>query len=117
AEGNDVGGVRLPEVAVPLGTYTGWNVLLPQLKELGYLSGLIGGFEPFAMTRTDRQKSGDARLSIEERYAGREDYLDRVKHAAEDLVRDRFILAEDVRAVLRRAEEMWNAVVPQQVKK
>jgi len=103
----------LPEVAVPLGTYTGWNVLLPQLKELGYLSGLIGGFEPFAPTRADRQKSGDARLSVEERYTGRQDYLDRVKQSAEDLVRARFMLAEDVRAVLQRAEEMWNAVVPQ----
>jgi len=110
-DGNDLAGIRLPEVAVPLGTYTGWNVLLPQLKELGYLSGLIGGFEPFAVTRADRQKSGDARLSIEERYAGRQDYLDRVKQSAEALARDRFMLAEDVRTVLQRAEEMWNAVV------
>ena len=48
ADGNDVSGIRLPEVAVPLGTYTGWNVTVPQLSDLGYLAGLIGGFEPFA---------------------------------------------------------------------
>jgi len=111
ADGNDVGGILLPEIAVPLGTYTGWNVAVPQLNNLGYLSGLIGGFEPFALTREARLKRGDARLSIEERYAGRQDYLDRTKQAAEVLVRDRFMLAEDIRTVVQRAGEIWDAVV------
>ena len=110
-DGNDVSGIRLPEVAVPLGTYTGWNITIPRLKDLGYLSGLIGGFEPFPLTREDRQKTGDPRLSIQERYTGREDYLDRVKKAADDLVRERFMLPEDVRAVLQKAEETWNVIV------
>ena len=110
-------GIRLPEVAVPLGTYTGWNVTRPQLSDLGlsnlgYLSGLIGGFEPFALTKEQREKTGDARLSIAERYTGRQDYLDRVKQAAEDLVRQRFIRAEDMPAVILEAERIWNAVVP-----
>jgi hypothetical protein len=111
ADGNDVAGIRLPEVAVPLGTYTGWNVVRPQLKELGYLSGLVGSFEPFALTRADRQKSSDTRLSIEERYAGRQDYLDRVKQTTDNLVRERFMLSEDVPAVLQRAEDTWSAVM------
>ena len=111
ADGNDVSGIRLAEVAVPLGTYTGWNITNPQLSELGYLSGLVGGFEPFPMTKKQREQSGDARRSIAERYTGRDDYLDRVKRAADDLVRRRFLLREDVRAVVLRAEEMWNAVV------
>jgi len=111
ADGNDIGGIRLPEVAVPLGTYTGWNVTIPQLKDFGYLSGLIGSFEPFALTREDRLKRGDARLSVEERYAGRQDYLDRIKRAAEVLVRDRFMLAGDIRTVVQRAGEIWDAVV------
>ncbi len=111
ADGNDLSGIRLPEVAVPLGTYTGWNVTIPQLSDLRYLAGLVGGFEPFPLTREQREKSGDARLSIGERYASRQDYLDRVKQAADDLVRQRFLRGEDVRAVVLRAEEMWNAVV------
>jgi len=110
-DGNDLAGIRLPEVAVPLGTYTGWNVTVPQLKDLGYLSGLVGGFEAFALTREDRQKSGDARLSINERYSGRQDYLNRIKQSAESLVRERFMLADDVPAVVQRAEEMWDAIV------
>jgi hypothetical protein len=111
ADGNDMSGIRLPEVAVPLGTYTGWNVTVPQLADLGYLAGLIGGFEPFPLTREQREKEGDPRLSIRERYMGRQDYLDRVKRAAEDLVRQRFMRDEDVPAVVLRAEAIWNAVV------
>jgi hypothetical protein len=115
ADGNDVSGIRLPELAVPLGTYTGWNAIVPQLgglglKDLGYLSGLIGGFEPFALTKEQRERSGDARLSIAERYTGRQDYLDRVKQAVEDLVRQRFMRGEDVRAVLLEADKTWTAV-------
>jgi hypothetical protein len=111
ADGNDVAGIRLPEVAVPLGTYTGWNVTIPPLSELRYLSGLVGGFEPFPITKIERDQSGDTRLSIAERYAGRQDYLDRVKRAIDDLVRQRFMLGADVPAVVRWAEQIWQAVV------
>jgi hypothetical protein len=111
ADGNDAAGIRLPELAVPLGTYTGWNVMLPQLTELMYLSGLVGGFEPFARTKAERDASGDRRLSIAERYTGRPDYLATVKRAADDLVRQRFLRAEDVPAVVQSAERIWNAVV------
>jgi len=109
-DGNDVAGIRLPETAVPLGTFTGWNVTIPQLSELRYLAGLIGGFEPFALTKEQRLANGDSRLSIAERYSGRQDYLDKVKRAANDLVRQRFLRAEDVSAVLQSAERMWNAI-------
>jgi hypothetical protein len=109
-DGNDVAGIRLPEVAVPLGTYTGWNVTIPQLSDLRYLSGLVGSFEPFARTTEHRTASGDARLSIAERYRGRSDYLDKVKRAADDLVRQRFLRSADIPAVVRSAERMWNAV-------
>jgi hypothetical protein len=111
ADGNDVSGVRLPELAVPLGTYTGWNVTVPQLADLRYLSGLVGGFEPFPLTRAQREQSGDARLSVEERYASRSDYLQRVQQAADDLIKRRFMRIEDVPAVMLRAGEIWDAVV------
>jgi hypothetical protein len=110
ADGNDVAGIRLPEVAVPLGTYTGWNVTIPQLSELRYLSGLVGAFEPFARTKEQRLANGDSRLSVAERYSGRPDYLDKVKRAADDLVRQRFLRVEDVPAVLQSAGRIWNAV-------
>jgi hypothetical protein len=109
-DGNDVAGIRLPEVGVPLGTFTGWNITLPQLSELRYLSGLVGGFEPFARTKEQRLASGDSRLSIAERYSGRQDYLDKVKRAANDLVGQRFLRVEDVPAVLQSAERMWTTI-------
>jgi hypothetical protein len=110
-DGNDVAGVRLPEVAVPLGTYTGWNVTVPQLGDLRYLAGLVGGFEPFARTKEQRLANGDSRPSIAERYSGRQDYLEKVRRAADDLVRQRFLRADDVPAVLQSAERMWSAIV------
>jgi hypothetical protein len=111
ADGNDVAGIRLPEVAVPLGTYTGWNVTIPQLSDLRYLSGLVGSFEPFARTKEQRLANGDSRRSVAERYSGRPEYLDKVRRAANDLVRQRFLRVEDVPAVLQSAERIWNAVV------
>ena len=79
ADGNDVGGIALPEVAVPLGTHTGWNVSTYPLSGLRYLAGLVGSFQPFAKTRAEREQSGDSRPSIEERYTNRQDYLQRVQ--------------------------------------
>ena len=110
-DGNDEGGIALPEVAVPLGTHTGWNVSTYSLSGLRYLAGLVGTFDPFARTRAEREKSGDARRSIEERYSSRDDYLQRVKRASADLVRERFMLQADVDGALQRAQQTWDLVV------
>jgi hypothetical protein len=110
-DGNDVSGIRTPEVAVPLGTHTGWNFTIPEYRDLQYLGGLVGGFEPFALTKAERDAAGDTRLSIAERYMGQADYLDKIKQAADDLVGQRFLRREDVPAVLRRAEQVWNLVM------
>jgi hypothetical protein len=110
-DGNDVGGIALPEVAVPLGTHTGWNISTYPLSGLRYLAGLVGSFEPFAKTRADREQSGDSRLSIEERYKSRQDYLQRVRRAAADLVRERFVLESDVEALVQQADQTWSVIV------
>ena len=109
ADGNDEGGIALPEVAVPLGTHTGWNVSTFQLSGLRYLAGLVGSFQPFARTKAEREQSGDSRPSIEERYASRQDYLQRVRRAATDLVRERFVLQDDVEGVVQQAEQTWSS--------
>jgi hypothetical protein len=108
--GNDRGGIRIPEIAAPLGTFTGWNVQLPQIANLEYLSGLVGSFEPLPITREGKKKNGDARKSIEESYSGREDYLDHVKRAAQDLVKQRLTLPGDVDDVMRRGAALWDWV-------
>jgi hypothetical protein len=111
ADGNDEGGIALPEVAVPLGTHTGWNVSTFQLSGLRYLAGLVGSFQPFARTKAEREQSGDSRPSIEERYASRQEYLQRVRRAATDLVRDRFVLQDDVEGVVEQADRTWSVIV------
>jgi hypothetical protein len=108
ADGNDLSGVRLPEVQAPLGTYTGWNVSVPPLASLHYLDGLLGSFEAFPRTRASGQKSGDGRKSIAERYSNEDEYLNRVRQSADDLARQRFLLPEDLPGVMNRAEAMWN---------
>jgi hypothetical protein len=110
-DGNDEGGIALPEVAVPLGTHTGWNISTYRLGGLRYLAGLVGSFQAFPRTRAEREQSGDSRASIEERYNGRQDYLQRVRRAAAGLVRERFLLQADVEGVVERAGRTWDVVV------
>jgi len=102
ADGNEVAGIRLPDLAVPLGTYTGWNFYRNEAMS-GELCDRDGAFVPFARTRADRLAAGDPRPSLEERYAGRADYVARVQAAAQALVRDRLLLPEDAAAYVARA--------------
>lgn len=111
ADGNDLGGIALPEVAVPLGTYTGWNVTVPQLTGLRYLAGLLGSFIPFSSTEEERLATEDPRRSIAARYDDRQDYLDQVQRAAQVLVRERFLLPDDVPEVLQYSGSIWDTVV------
>jgi hypothetical protein len=108
ADGNDRAGIRLPEVAVPLASETGWNWRHPRAGAPDALVPYVGSYLPFAWTKAGREASGDPRLSIEERYRGREDYLGRVALAAVALVRQRLLLAEDVPLVVERAAAHWD---------
>ena len=80
-DGNDMAGIRLPAIQVPVGTYTGWNLRPRGLAE-DELSGLLGSYIPFAKTRLQRKQSGDPRGSIEERYKDRADYVRQISRAA-----------------------------------
>lgn len=108
ADGNDVAGIRDPEVAVPLATTTGWNFRDASAGNPGDIFQTLGSYIPFPPTRTVRESSGAPRLSLEERYRGADDYLQRVRSAAMDLIRDRYMLEEDLDAVLARARSHWD---------
>jgi hypothetical protein len=110
-DGNDEGGVALPFLAVALGTYTGWNHEAAGLETFGYISGLIGGFEPFAATKAQRLKTGDTRLSVEERYHGRDDYLAKVRSSEATLVEKRLLLAEDRPRIEAESLRVWDGLV------
>lgn len=93
-DGNEVAGIRLPPIAAPLGSYTGWNVYRADRAE-GELCDRDGSFLAFAATVAEREAAGDPRPSLEERYGDHDAYVAAVSEAAEALVADRLLLQED----------------------
>jgi hypothetical protein len=100
ADGNEIAGIRLPPIAVPLGTHTGWNVYQAQPCEL---CDRDGSFVPFARTRAERERTGDPRPSLAERYGDCALYVARIETAAAALVADRLLLPADMRAYVEAA--------------
>lgn len=103
ADGNEIAGVRVPEVVVPLATYTSWNV-----RTTGHTPGEAcissGSTLPFAATLAARRASGDPRLSLQERYSSKAEYVSKVQAAAQALVGERLLLQEDVAAYVEAAQ-------------
>lgn len=108
--GNDLGGVSLPELQVPLASYTGWNLRDPSIGASDLRLSFYGSFIPFAKTKAEREKSGDPRLSIAERYGSREDYMRKFKEVVTKLIRERFLLPEDLPALMERGSREWDEV-------
>ena len=104
ADGNDVAGIRLPDVAVPLATYSGWNVRAAAFAG-DDLCDAAGQKIDFAQTKAERLAAGDPRLSIEERYPNHGKYVSAVAQAANSLLRQRFLLDEDVEQIVDAAAE------------
>ena len=110
-DGNDRGGIRLPAVALPLGTYTGWNLRAPQVGAPGKLARWSGSFIPFAADEASRRATADPRPSLAARYASRDDYRTRVEAAARALAADRFLLEDDLAEITDRAVAFYDRVV------
>jgi hypothetical protein len=108
ADGNEVAGVMLPEVAVPIAATTGWTLRHPAVGGETQLLVFAGGTIPFAATRAEREANGDPRFSIEERYSSKVDYLERVLAAGEALVAERYLLDEDIDVSLAQASRYWD---------
>src|SRR6185436_6331181 len=103
ADGNEIAGVRFPDVAVPLATYTGYG-----FRATGFagpdLCDAFGQAIPFQATRAGREAAGDPRRSLEERYPTHQSYVDQVRAAAEALRQDRLLLQEDVDRFVQAAQ-------------
>jgi hypothetical protein len=110
ADGNDLGGLRLPEISVPLATYTGWNFRSPETGAPTEIVPLNGAFVPFARTRGEREQLHDPRPSVEERYSSRDAYLAKVRAAAQHLASERYLLPGDVDPVVSHAAAVWDYV-------
>ncbi len=101
-DGNEIAGIRAVNLQVPLATHAGWNLRAKGFleDELCYLSGQ---YIPFPKTKEEREKTGDPRLSIEERYKDQADYVQRVSRAARALIDERFLLTEDAERLIAEA--------------
>ena len=110
-DGNETAGLRSPEQQVPLGSYTGWNLRDASIGSPGTLFNMVGSFLPFARTKAEREKAGDPRLSIEERYPDKSDYLARIEAAARSLVVARIVLERDIEPIKEQAGKRWDWVM------
>jgi hypothetical protein len=91
-------------VAVPLGTHTGWNLYRAPYPE-GELCDRDGSFLPFARTRADRERVGDPRPSLQERYGTAGRYAELIRAAAQSLVAERLLLPEDAERYVEQARQ------------
>jgi hypothetical protein len=104
SDGLDLGGVRTPDVAAPVGTQTGWNLIAAGPRGTD-LCGLSGSFFPFATTRAERLANNDSRPSLEERYKDHAGFMQAVEQAARGLVKERLMLEEDAQKVIEIAKK------------
>jgi hypothetical protein len=109
-DGNERAGIRLPDVAVPLATYTGWNFRQPAIGAADELVPLLGSAILFPATRAARAATRDPRRSIEERYRSRDDYLAQVEKALDALVKDGYLIYDDGPRILQRAQDQWDSI-------
>lgn len=111
ADGNERSGIRLPEIAVPLATYTGWNFRASAVGAPDRLYPLLGSYIPLAKTKAEREGRGDPRPSVAERYPTKDVYLAKIREATNDLVRDRYMLGEDAEVAMARAAAHWDLIM------
>lgn len=109
-DGNDRGGVTLPELATPLATYTGWNLRTPPAGMAGERVSFIGSFFPFPKTALDAENAKDPRKSIARRYPTRKRYLEQFSAATDKLIDAGFLLREDAPEIARRGGMEWDFV-------
>jgi hypothetical protein len=110
SDGNDIAGVRLPRVSVPLATYTGWALRASPWNNDGCESS--GQFIPFAKTLADRLATGDPRPSAEERYGTLGNYQFALSVAVKRMIANRTLLAEDAAAVITDAMNLGATMLP-----
>jgi hypothetical protein len=98
-DGNVVAGVRLPILAAPRATYTGWNPIMG-MKGAQDLCTQMGGVVPLPA----RADPSDPRPSLEALYPTQAAYVAAVQLAAQDLVAARLLLPADAAIAVASAQ-------------
>ena len=111
-DGNERGGLAMPDVTHAIATHTGFN---PRHPETGGGKGLLleyfGSSWPFPRNQQEREATGDPRAAISERYESREAYLAHVRAAAEKLVAQRYLLPRDVELCCDIAAKRYDLIM------
>ena len=110
-DGNELVGIRLPDVTVPLATHAGWNLRHPDHGAPGLMMALAGSSVPFQATKAERESLADPRPSVEERYPDKNVYLSHVREAAKSLVDQGYLMLEDVEKVMAQSSESYDALM------
>jgi hypothetical protein len=113
-DGIDLGGIRMPAVAVPVATYTGWNLRDASIGAPDQIFEMVGSFIPFPKDAAAAAGDRDTRKPLSERYKDKADYESKLRDAAQKLVTQRFLLAGDVDAVVAQAAKLWDYAQPAQ---
>jgi hypothetical protein len=111
ADGLDRGGIALPEILVPLGTYTGFNTRTEAAGFPWATGRWDGSFVPFPRTEAERRLFADPRSSLEARYTNRTDYESKLRAAAAGVVRDGFLREDEVTALVGEAGGFYDRIM------
>jgi hypothetical protein len=112
ADGNEISGIRVPDVSVPMATNTGWNFRGESIgNATTEVYNNMGSYIPFSATKADREARKDPRPAIAERYRDRDDYLAKLRTAAQELIKGRYLLPDDMENVVKRGEAQWELLM------
>jgi len=109
SDGNETSGIRAPMIHAPLATFTGWNLRAPEIGAPEEIFSMVGSTFFLPRTKAERQKTGDPRPSIEERYKSKQDYLDKYRAAAKALAAGGYLLESDVDKLVSAGALQWDA--------
>jgi hypothetical protein len=110
-DGNEIAGLKTPQVAVPLATHTGWNLRDPLLGAPSEMFSMKGSYFPFSRTKSEREQRGDPRPSVAERYSGRDQYIQRISDSARKLIQRGYLLERDLPAIRQLSSAEWDYVM------
>ncbi len=111
SDGNEVAGIRLPDLTRPVASHAGWNLRDPETGSPDQQIPMQGFTRWFPVTRAAREAQGDPRLSIEERYSDRAEYVELVRRDAEKLANEGYVLEQDIGLVVQNATDRYDAAM------
>jgi hypothetical protein len=110
-DGNDLGGIRMPDLAVPLGTAAGWVFRPTSMGSPENLVALRGAWTPFAATKAQREQTGDPRPSLAERYASKDEFTAKIGAAIQHLIEQRLMQESDRETQAKQASDRWDWII------